>query len=195
MAHGEGGLETYISIDVETNGRIPGKNSMLSIGAAAFAEDGYLIDTFSENLTPLPFAEEDLETMRWWGSQPKAWAECQKNQEDPEMTMYRFSRWIKGLPGTPVIVGYPVVFDFMFVYWYLIYFIGESPFGYGALDIKSYAVGLTGGRFHDFHKSALDQWMDGVDTAEDLSHIAVEDAIRQGKIFMNMRKSAKKRTS
>jgi hypothetical protein len=28
--------------------------------------------------------------------------------------------WLKGLPGRPVFAAYPVAFDFMFVYWYLI---------------------------------------------------------------------------
>jgi len=37
-------------------------------------------------------------------------------------------------PGKPVFVGYPAGFDFLFVYWYLIRFTGESPFSFSALD-------------------------------------------------------------
>ena len=39
-------------------------------------------------------------------------------------------------------VAYPAAFDFMFVYWYIIRFAGESPFSYSALDIKTYAMAL-----------------------------------------------------
>ena len=37
-----------------------------------------------------------------------------------------------------MLVGYPVVFDWMFLHWYFVRFAGESPFGFsGALDIKT----------------------------------------------------------
>ena len=42
--------EIYISVDIETDGPIPGPNSMLSFGAAAFSDDGKLVDTHSANL-------------------------------------------------------------------------------------------------------------------------------------------------
>src|SRR6185312_13467330 len=38
----------------------------------------------------------------------------------------------------PVLVGYPVVFDWMFLHWYFVRFCGGSPFGFsGALDMKT----------------------------------------------------------
>ena len=33
--------------------------------------------------------------------------------------MPRYAAWLKALPGKLVFVGYPVVFDYMFVQWYL----------------------------------------------------------------------------
>ena len=68
--------ECYVSIDIEADGPAPGLNSMLSLGAAAFAGDGTLADTFSANLETLPEAREDPKTMRWWAKQPEAWAAC-----------------------------------------------------------------------------------------------------------------------
>jgi hypothetical protein len=59
-----------------------------------------------------------------------------------ETAMRRYVLWLKALPGKPVFVGYPAGFDFLFVYWYLIRFAGESPFGFSALDIKIYAMAL-----------------------------------------------------
>ena len=37
--------ECYVSIDIEADGRIPGRNSMLSVGAAALTSEGKLVDT------------------------------------------------------------------------------------------------------------------------------------------------------
>ena len=38
----------------------------------------------------------------------------------------------------PVLVGYPIVFDWMFLHWYFVHFVGASPFGFAsALDMKS----------------------------------------------------------
>ena len=39
-------------------------------------------------------------------------------------------------------VAYPAGFDFLFVYWYLIHFVGRSPFSFSALDMKTYAAAL-----------------------------------------------------
>ena len=58
--------EIYISTDIEADGPIPGLYSMLSLGAAAFKPDGAIEDEFSENLTCLPDATEDPDTMDWW---------------------------------------------------------------------------------------------------------------------------------
>lgn len=42
--------------------------------------------------------------------------------------MNKYLDWLKALPGKVVFVAYPAAYDFMFVYWYLIRFTGESPF-------------------------------------------------------------------
>ena len=76
--------ECYVSIDIEADGPVPGLNSMLSLGAAAFTSDGALAQTFSANLEPLPEAYEDERTMRWWASQPAAWEACHAQTQDPE---------------------------------------------------------------------------------------------------------------
>ena len=46
-------------------------------------------------------------------------------------------------------VAYPAAYDFMFVYWYLIRFAGESPFSHSALDLKTYAMALMGTEYRD----------------------------------------------
>ena len=56
--------------------------------------------------------------------------------------MQQYVDWLKALPGRPVFVAYPAGFDFLFVYWYLIRFAGESPFSHSALDMKTYAMAV-----------------------------------------------------
>src|SRR5947207_15157630 len=80
-------MEIYVSTDVEADGPIPGPNSMLSFGSAAYTADKKLLDTFSANLKTLPGATADPKTAEWWRSQPEAWAECQRDQQDPAKVM------------------------------------------------------------------------------------------------------------
>ena len=138
--------EVYVSTDVEADGPIPGPHSMLSFASAAYRADKTLVGTFEANLTVLPGARGDPKTMEWWQGQPEAWAACRTDTREPGAVMPEYVAWLKSLPGKPVFVAYPAAYDFMFVYWYLIRFAGESPFSHSALDIKSYAMALLGTR-------------------------------------------------
>ncbi|OLP19189.1 exonuclease [Leptolyngbya sp. 'hensonii'] len=175
--------EIYISTDIETDGPIPGPHSMLSFASAAYQKDKTLVSTFSANLHPLVGATGHPKTMAWWESQPEAWAACRQNLEEPEAAMQRYVAWIKSLPGKPVFVGYPVGFDFLFVYWYLIQFVGESPFSFSAIDIKTYAMAMLKTEYRQTAKRTMPQrWFDPFPH----THIALDDAIEQGALFCNM---------
>ncbi len=93
--------EIYVSTDVEADGPIPGPNSMLSFGSAAYTVDKTLIGTFGANLLELPGAEADPGTMAWWKTQPDAWAECRRDPRDPAEVMPEYVGWLKALPGPP----------------------------------------------------------------------------------------------
>jgi len=176
-------VEIYVSTDVEADGPIPGINSMLSFGSAAYTTDKKLVGTFSANLHTLPGAVADTKTMEWWKTQKEAWAECRQNQQDPVKVMPEFVSWLKKLPGKPVFVGYPAVYDFMFVYWYLIRFAGESPFSFSALDIKSFAMAVLKTNYRDTNKKIMPkEWFD----PSPHTHKALDDAIEQGALFCNI---------
>jgi hypothetical protein len=175
--------EIYVSTDVETDGPIPGVNSLLSFGSAAYLADKTLIGTFAANLALLPGATPDPKTMAWWASQPVAWAACRQKLEQPEVAFPRYLAWLKALPGRPVFVGYPAAYDFMFVYWYLIRFTGESPFSHSALDIKTYAMALLKQPYRDSTKRDMPKrWFDPMPH----THQALDDALEQGALFCNM---------
>ncbi len=176
--------EIYVSTDVEADGPIPGPHSMLSLGSAAFLADGSMIDTFTANLELLPGAEGHPDTMRWWASQPEAWAACRKELRSPKEAMPAYARWAKKLPGKPVFVAYPAGFDFTFVYWYLMRFAGESPFSFVALDIKTFAMAMLKTDFRKTNKRKLPKrWMA---SANKHRHVALDDAIEQGAMFCRM---------
>lgn len=175
--------EIYISTDIETDGPIPGEYSMLSFGSAAFTLEKRILSTFSINLEPLPGARQDLETMKWWQKHKEAWEVSRKNLQKPETAMQGYVRWLKMLPSRPVFVGYPASFDFMFIYWYLIKFTGESPFSFVAFDIKTYAMAMMKQPFSKIIKSNMPKhWFDECNK----THIALDDATEQGKLFCNM---------
>jgi len=156
---------------------------MLSFGSAAYLADKTLVSTFTANLETLPGAEADPRTMEWWRSQPEAWAACREHPEPPAAVMPRYVAWLRALPGRPVFVGYPAAFDFMFVYWYLIRFAGESPFSHSALDIKTYAMALLRKSYRESVKRNMPRrWFDPLPH----THRALDDAIEQGALFCNM---------
>lgn len=176
--------EIYVSTDVETDGPIPGPHSMLSLASAAYLADKTLVGTFSANLEMLPGASGHPETMKWWETQKEAWAACRRDLRSPEETMQEYAAWLTALPGKPVFVGYPVVFDYMFVQWYLHKFTGGSPFSFFALDIKTYAMAVLKMDYRDTVKSTMPpRWFD-----EGLphTHLALDDAKEQGALFCNM---------
>lgn len=184
--------EVYVSVDIESDGPIPGDYSMLSLGAAAFDQGGKMLGTFTVNLELLPGAKQDPDTMKWWAGQGTAYAEATSNPKPCVIGMRDFARWVEQLPGKPVFVGYPTGFDFTFVYWYLVHHGVRSPFSFSALDMKSYAAALMGGGYRDVSKREMVKRWPLDKSVPHHSHVAVEDAIEQGHLFMAMLREAQR---
>ncbi len=179
--------EVFVSTDIETDGFVPGVNSMLSFGSAAFSDEGELVDTFEANLARLPGAEQNPVTMEWWAQFPEAWEKTRRDPRAPETVMPEYVGWLRALPGKPAFVGYPATFDFPFIAWYLARFAGDNPFGFAAIDIKTYAMAVLRRRhFHASNKQTLPgRWFE---PGLAHTHVALDDAIEQGYLFMNMRR-------
>ena len=156
---------------------------MLSLGSAAYTADKQLLSTFSANLETLPDASAHPQTAAWWLTQPEAWAACRADLEAPAAAMERYARWLEGLDGKPVFVAYPAGFDFLFVYWYLIRYAGRSPFGFSALDMKSFAMAQLRRDYRASTKANMPRhWFDPLPH----SHVALDDVVEQGALFCNM---------
>lgn len=175
------GAEIYVSTDIEADGPIPGVNSMLSFASAAFSAGGELQSTFSANINLLDGAVQDKKTMEFWDKNKAAYEATRFETIAPFNAMHAYVGWLEELGKKPVFVGYPAAYDFMFVYWYLMRFVGRSPFSHSALDIKTLAFSVMKRPYRECVKKNMPKrWFD-VDAKH--THRAIDDAIEQGKLF------------
>lgn len=185
--------EIYFSLDIETDGQIPGEYSMLSFGCAAFMADDRkansykLLDTFYANLETLPGAKENPGTMAFWEKNKQAYDLTRTDQQNPYGAMRDYVKWVNKVcadnNAKPVCVCYPAGFDWTFFYWYLIKFANESPFSFSCLDIKSFAMAKLGTKYRETTKRNFPKsWFPDAKH----THHALDDAIEQGLIFCNI---------
>lgn len=184
--------ETFVLVDIESDGPVPGRHSMLSFGAVAFKLDKTVLGTFERNLEPLPGASQYPATMAWWQSFPEAWAACRENQVSPKAAMADFIAWANTLPNRPVaFVANPVSYDWLFIHYYIHTFTdivhtikGDSPFCLAAMDMHSYAMAVLGKGFRNSGKSSYPpEWKDhGLPH----THKAIDDAMEHAMTFCAM---------
>ena len=187
-------LDVYFSVDVETDGPIPGPYSLLSFALVyAGRFDGARFDR------PERFDSRDLQLYRELKPistdfQADALrvngldrSRLMREGTDPESAMTEACRWVRGIAGSgrPVLVAYPVSFDWTWMYWYFVRYSKDgSPFDHsGCFDIKTgYAV-KAGTTISSSSRSNMDP---ALRPARHHTHHALEDAIEQAEIFANL---------
>jgi hypothetical protein len=81
-------------------------------------------------------------------------------------------------------VGYPIVFDWMFMHWYLVRYLGRSPFGFsGALDMKTIYQQKARVRLD---RAGRDDLPAALRSSRAHTHNACDDAIEQAEIFARL---------
>ncbi len=168
--------EVFVSVDVETAGPIPGEYSLLSIGAcdADHPERQYACE-----LKPLSMAFVP-EALAVTGLSLEALA---KTGMEPREAMVQFAAWARSLAPNDeklVFVGFNAAFDWSFVNYYFHRFLGENPFGFAALDIKSLYMGVVGCAWSDTRSS---QMIKDLRPRHAGDHDALHDAIFQAELF------------
>jgi hypothetical protein len=180
--------ELYISLDVEADGPCPGLFSMLSFGMAAFTLDKQLVGTFSRNLQRLDDAQLDDRTMTWWQTPENeaAYAATREDAIAPRAAMLEARTWLEAMRrfGRPLICGAPSGFDFTFLYYYFQRELGTSPIGFVSLDLRSYAAAVLKRQYRQVGKNSFPA--DWLSDALVHTHVALDDAIEQGCILINM---------
>lgn len=171
--------EVFISVDVESSGPIPGDYSMLSLGACVVGGtvEGLYVEFKPLNDNAIP------EALKVSGFDLQKLAET---GELPSDGMRKVAAWVKSVSGDSkaVFVGFNASFDWSFVNWYFIHFLGENPFGFAALDVKSYYMGLVGTNWEDTKSSRI---RPKFQSSKPGDHNALTDARAQGEMFQKMR--------
>ena len=146
-----------------------------------------MIDTFSVNLMEREDASADPNTMTdFWLKNPEAWQASRVGAISPRTAMMRFAKWLNDLDARPIFVGYPATYDFMWIYDYFFRYLGKCPFGFSGLDIKSVVSAVMDVPFHKVGKRMMKpEWFD---PSSKHTHVAVDDAIEQGRLWMNVLK-------
>jgi hypothetical protein len=105
---------------------------------------------------------------------------------NPADAMRAADQWVRRHAGNarPVLVAYPVAFDWSFLYWYFVRYTSDSPFGFSScLDIRTLyqARALT-----TFDASSRDSMPAALHPRRRHTHHAVDDALEQGELFNNL---------
>ncbi|HEX6781960.1 MAG TPA: hypothetical protein VF125_08010 [Solirubrobacterales bacterium] len=183
--------DLFISADIETDGPIPGPYSMLSFAltlASTFDGERFLpIDASPENTF---YAELKPISDRF---DPEALAvngldreQLTREGQDPADAMRAAELWVRQRAGDarPVLVAYPVAFDWSFLYWYFVRYAESSPFGFSScLDIRTLyqARSLT-----TFDASGRESMPLALRPGRRHTHHARDDALEQGELFNNL---------
>ena len=172
--------EVFLSVDVETAGPIPGEYSLLTIGACDVSDP---TQTFACELKPTT-RNADPKALEVTGL---SLDRLELEGLDPAVAMRAFQDWVTQIAGAdaiPVFVGFNAPFDWSFVNYYFHRYLGENPFGFAALDIKSMYMGATGSSWAQTRSSQIASSLHPVLKGD---HDALHDAQYQAELFRLIR--------
>lgn len=127
---------SYIVVDVEADGPIPHKYSMVSFGAVVV--EPTLSKTFYGKVKPI---SED-----WI---PEALAVSGHSREEhekfdnPQLVMEAFDKWIQeNTNGKPIFISDNLAFDWQWINYYFHVYYGKNPFGHSGRRIGDLYCGM-----------------------------------------------------
>ncbi|MFN3153615.1 hypothetical protein [Bremerella sp.] len=135
---------SYVMVDVESDGPIPGDFSMVCLGAV-LVEPG-LTRTFYGRLKPISekWIPDALAVSGFSRSETLQF-------DDPKVTMQAFATWLKAeSDGKPMFISDNNGFDWQFINWYFHHFLGSNPFGFSSTNLGSLYKGMVKDTFKNF---------------------------------------------
>lgn len=190
--------DLYISADIEADGPLPGPYSMLSFGlavAASFDGEHFVparsgADTFYRELRPISECF-DPDALAVSGLDRDA---LLREGDDPAVAMEAARAWVQAAAGErrPVLVAWPLAYDWLFLQWYFLRFAaGGSPFGFSScLDMKTMFWSRSRTTLDTAGKDDLPPELRA--TASHTHH-GLDDAVEQGQIFVRLWLAGKSR--
>jgi hypothetical protein len=184
-------LDIYFSADVETDGPIPGPFSLLSFAfvfagvfdGQRFIRPASYDSTFYSELKPIS-NHYDPEALKINGLDRDR---LRIEGKSPEIAMTEAAEWIREISGNakPILVAYPLSFDWSWLYWYFMRFCPEgSPFNHSqCFDIKTAFAVKANVPIAEAGRSKL---LGVLRPDRKHTHHALEDAIEQAEIFANI---------
>ena len=164
---------SLIVVDVESDGAIPHKYSMVCFGAVVVEPS--LEKTFYGQIKPI--------SDEW---QPEALAISNFTRaehltfDEPREVMLKFKDWIAASSnGKPVFISDNLAFDWQWINYYFHYFTGGNPFGYSGRRIGDIYSGLVKDYF------AASKWKEFRRTAH--THNPVDDAKGNAEALLKIR--------
>jgi len=162
---------SYIMVDIESDGPIPGDYSMICFGAVLV--DDKLDKTFYGRLRPIS-AQFDPEALAISGFTREETLQF----DDPAEVMKNFEAWLKeNSKGRPVFISDNNGFDWMFICWYFHHFLHRNPFGFSSRRLADLYCGVV--------KDSFAQWKHLRKTQH--THHPVDDAKGNAEVLLHLK--------
>ena len=135
---------SYIMVDIEADGPIPGDYSMVCFGAIVVEPS--LKKTFYGQLKPI--SEE-------WIPQALNVSGFSREEtlqfDEPKSVMETFGNWLNAeSEGRPIFISDNNGFDWQFINWYFHHFLDKNPFGFSSVNLGSLYKGVVRDTFKNF---------------------------------------------
>jgi len=138
---------SYIVVDVESDGPMLYRNSMVCFGAVIVEPS--LSKTFYGQTKPLMTATYDPEALAISGfTREQHW-----KFDEPEKVMREFHDWIKeNSVKTPILISDNNGYDASWINWYFYEYVGSNPFGWSSRRIGDLFCGFYNDMYYKWKK-------------------------------------------
>ena len=184
-------VDVYLSADIETDGPIPGPFSLLSFALVyagrfdgrTFARPESFDRSFYRELKPI---STSFESAALRVNQLDRDRLCREGQS-PKRAMTEASRWVRHVAKgcRPVLVAYPLSFDWAWLYWYFVRYSADgSPFNHSScFDLKTAFAVKAGLPIASAGRANLESHLR---SQREHTHHALDDAVEQAEVFANL---------
>jgi len=166
---------SYVVVDVESDGPIPNKYSMVCFGAVIL--ESSLNKTFYGKVKPVSQAwePEALAVSGFTRDDHEAF-------DDPQEVMNSFSEWLKtNVKGRPIFISDNLAYDWQWINYYFHYFGNGNPFGFSGRRIGDLYCGMK-------MDTGLNQEWKKKYRKTSHDHNPVNDAIGNAEALLEMKK-------